>query len=73
MDPIEGGFMPSYDIVYLNEDGSLGFKLAAQAASDAHAKVLAHAMKLREFRRMEVWNERTCVYRRPGGQQESAV
>jgi hypothetical protein len=30
-----------------------------------HAKVLAHAMKLSEYKRFEVWTGRTLVYERP--------
>jgi hypothetical protein len=57
--------MPSYEICYLNSDGSLACTLAAGCADDMHAKVLAHAMKLSEYKRFEVWTDRTLVYERP--------
>ena len=57
--------MPSYEICYLNSDGSLACTLAANCADDMHAKVLAHAMKLSEYKRFEVWTDRTLVYERP--------
>ena len=34
--------MPSYDIRYLNDDGTLADKVAADCADDTKAKVLAH-------------------------------
>jgi hypothetical protein len=57
--------MPSYEICYLNSDGSLACTLAANCSDDMHAKVLAHAMKLTEYKRFEVWTGRTLVYERP--------
>jgi hypothetical protein len=57
--------MPSYEICYLNSDGSLACTLAANCSDDLHAKVLAHAMKLSEYKRFEVWTGRTLVYERP--------
>ena len=57
--------MPSYEICYLNSDGSLACTLAANCADDMHAKVLAHAMKLGEYKRFEVWTGRTLIYERP--------
>jgi hypothetical protein len=57
--------MPSYEICYLNSDGSLACTLAANCSDDMHAKVLAHAMKLSEYKRFEVWTDRTLVYERP--------
>ena len=57
--------MPSYEICYLNSDGSLACTLAANCADDMHAKVLAHAMKRVADKRFEVWTGRTLVYERP--------
>ena len=57
--------MPSYEICYLNSDGSLACTLAADCADDTRARVLAHAMKLSEYKRFEVWIGRTLVYERP--------
>lgn len=57
--------MPAYEIVYLNDDGSLAAKFAAQCQGDTQAKVLAHAMKLEGRHQLEVWNDRTLIYTRP--------
>jgi hypothetical protein len=57
--------MPSYDICYLNEDGSLNAKIAADCANDMQAKVLAHALQAKGSRRIEVWNGVTLIYERP--------
>ena len=57
--------MPSYDIRYLNDDGTLAAKVAAECADDTKAKVLAHAMKRKGFVRMEVWDGDSLVYQRP--------
>ena len=57
--------MPSYEICYLNADGSLACTLSAMCDDDMRAKVLAHAMKLSEYKRFEVWAEKTLVYERP--------
>ena len=57
--------MPSYEICYLNRDGSLACKFSACCDDDLRAKVLAHAMKLDEYKRFEVWTDRTLVYERP--------
>jgi hypothetical protein len=65
--------MPSYEICYLNSDGSLVCTLAANCSDDMHAKVLAHAMKLSEYKRFEVWTGRTLVYERPMHLEENAA
>jgi hypothetical protein len=39
--------------------------LAANCTDDVRAKVLAHAMKLSEYKKFEVWTGRTLVYERP--------
>ena len=57
--------MQSYEINYLNDDGTLAAKLSAQCASDKDAKILAHAMKLSGTLQIEVWNGRTLIYARP--------
>ncbi|HTQ15335.1 MAG TPA: hypothetical protein VMH86_15800 [Rhizomicrobium sp.] len=57
--------MPAYEINYLNDDGTLAAKLAAQCACDKDAKVLAHAMKMANTRRIEVWNGKCLIYARP--------
>jgi hypothetical protein len=57
--------MPSYEICYLHEDGSLMGHVCADAVSDKHAKILAHAMRLPGARAMEVWCGDALVYARP--------
>ncbi len=57
--------MPSYDICYLNDDGTVAAKIAAECANDTQAKVLAHAMKAKGSKRIEVWDGVTLVYERP--------
>src|ERR1700722_17800576 len=60
-----GGSMPSYEICYLNDDGTLACTLAAMCSDEMRAKALAQAMKLSEYKRFEVWEDRTLVYERP--------
>ncbi len=57
--------MPSYEICYLDENGNLSLKFAATCSDAKRAKILAHAMKQPEHKRIEVWDERTLVYERP--------
>ncbi|MDE2184775.1 MAG: hypothetical protein KGJ78_17310 [Alphaproteobacteria bacterium] len=57
--------MPSYDICYLNEDGTVAARIAADCVNDMQAKVLAHAMKLEGSKKIEVWDGVTLVYERP--------
>ena len=57
--------MPSYDICYLNQDGTLNAKIATECANDMQAKILAHAMKAAGATRIEVWDGVNLVYERP--------
>jgi len=57
--------MPSYDIRYLNDDGSLKGEASANLQNELHAKVLAHALMLKGTRRLEVWDGESLVYERP--------
>jgi hypothetical protein len=59
--------MTNYEICYLNEDGSLNAKIAAECATDMQAKILAHAMQAVGTKRIEVWDGVTLVYERPSG------
>lgn len=65
--------MPTYEICYLNDDGSLACTLAAMCRDDLHAKVLAHAMKLGAYKGLEVWRDRKLVYERPQYFGEAAI
>ena len=57
--------MPAYEICYLDTDGALTYKFAADCTDDKRAKVLAHAMKLPGAKRLEVWSGETLIYARP--------
>ncbi|MGA7710420.1 MAG: hypothetical protein WCA81_00840 [Rhizomicrobium sp.] len=57
--------MPSYEICYLNADGTLDAKVAAECDNDLQAKVLAHAMKNKGLKRIRVRNGDHLVYERP--------
>jgi len=57
--------MPSYEIYYMNDDGTLDAKVAAECADDRQAKVLAHALKKKGLRRIKVWEGDNLVYERP--------
>ena len=57
--------MRNYDICYLNDDGTLRAKVAAECASDMQAKVMAHALMAAGSKRIEVWDGATLVYERP--------
>jgi len=57
--------MPSYDIRYLYDDGTLAAAVAAECAGEMQAKVLAHALKRKGFIRIEVWDGARLVYERP--------
>jgi hypothetical protein len=59
------GTMPSYQICYFDDDGSLTCSFYAMCSSEMHAKVLAHAMKHSDYKTFEVWRDRTLVYERP--------
>ena len=57
--------MPAYEICYLDTDGALTYKFAADCADDGRAKVLAHAMKLPSAKKLEVWSGEKLIYARP--------
>ena len=57
--------MPSYDIRYLDSDGSVTANIATECANDTQAKVLAHAMKADGAKRIEVWDGPNLIYQRP--------
>jgi len=57
--------MPSYEICYMNDDGTLDAKVAAECANDLQAKVLAHALKKKGHKRIRVWDGGILIYERP--------
>lgn len=56
--------MHNYDICFRFDNGALAAKVRARAPSDKHAKILAHALKEREHKALEVWDGETLVYAR---------
>jgi hypothetical protein len=57
--------MPAYEIRYLNDNGLLAYKFIADCANESRAKVLAHAMKLPDYKCLEVWSDEILIYARP--------
>ncbi len=57
--------MTSYEICYLNEDGSLNARIATECDNDMQAKILAHALKAAGTTRIEVWDGIRLIYERP--------
>jgi hypothetical protein len=57
--------MPSYEICYINDDGTLDAKVGAECDNDLQAKVLAHALKNKGLKRIKVWDGGILVYERP--------
>lgn len=54
--------MPSFDFCYLNADGSLSCMLTACCADEAHAKAVARAMGVSDYKRFEVWRDDVLVH-----------
>jgi hypothetical protein len=65
--------MPSFEICYLDDDGSLACSFSAMCANETHAKVLAHAMKLSAYKTFEVWQDRRLVYERPSHLESAPI
>ncbi len=59
--------MTSYDICYRDAHGTLAMRITTPAPSQRTAKILAHAMKEREYKSLEVWEGETLVYERTPG------
>ena len=57
--------MPSFEIYYREQDGTLVEKFSVHCASPMHAKVMAHAMKTTPRAEIEVWLGDDLVYERP--------
>ena len=55
----------SFDICYLSADGRLLCKFVVQCRNATCAKVVAHAMKLPTYKRIEIWQGETVIYSRP--------
>lgn len=57
--------MPHYEICYTDHRGALVGKISAQCANSTQAAILAHAMKFRQWLKMEVWEGESLIYERP--------
>jgi len=57
--------MPTYDIHYFTRGGTLALKFSTICIDDTRAKIIAHAMKLPECKKFEVWTDGSLVYQRP--------
>lgn len=56
--------MPNYEICYRDDHGSLTAKITLPCPDQLRAKILAHAMKEREYKTLEVWDGDTLIYER---------
>ena len=56
--------MPNYEICYRDDHGGLAAKVTTAAPSELQVKILAHAMKEREYKALEVWEGDTLIYER---------
>jgi hypothetical protein len=62
--PEENG-MPSFEIYYREQDGTLVEKFSVHCSSPTKAKVMAHAMKVYPYAEIEVWLDDMLVYEQP--------
>jgi hypothetical protein len=57
--------MPHYEICYTDRQGALVGKISAGCSNATQAAIFAHAMKFREWLKVEVWEGETLIYERP--------
>lgn len=57
--------VPSYEIYYREQDGTLVEKFSVECATPMQAKIMSHAMKARPHAEIEVWQGEALVYERP--------
>ena len=57
--------MRTYEIRYVDRDGNLIGAIYTSRADGKQASVFAHAMMLRRYQRMEVWEDDRLIYERP--------
>jgi hypothetical protein len=57
--------MRTYEIRYVDNGGHLIGAIFTARANSKQASIFAHAMKLRSYKLMEVWDAETLVYERP--------
>jgi hypothetical protein len=59
--------MRTYEIRYVDSDGNLIGAIFTAQPGGRQASVFAHAMTLRPYERLEVWENDTLIYQRPFG------
>lgn len=57
--------MRTYEIRYVDANGNLIGAIFTAQAGAKEASVFAHAMTLRPYERLEVWENDTLIYQRP--------
>jgi hypothetical protein len=57
--------MRTYEICYVDSDGNLIGAIFTSQVGDKQASIFAHAMTLRPYERMEVWEDDALIYERP--------
>ena len=63
--------MRTYEIRYVDSDGNLIAAIFTAQPGAKQASVFAHAMMLRPYERLEVWEDDTLIYERPVRPSES--
>ena len=57
--------MRTFEIRYVDSDGNLIGAIFTSQPGARQASVFAHAMTLRPYERLEVWENDTLIYQRP--------
>jgi hypothetical protein len=57
--------MRTYEIRYVDGNGNLIGAIFTAQANGKQASIFAHAMTLRPYERMEVWQDDALIYERP--------
>jgi hypothetical protein len=57
--------MRTYEIRYVDSDGNLIGAILTSQLGPRQASIFAHAMTLRPYERMEVWEDDALIYERP--------
>jgi hypothetical protein len=60
-----GDDMLTYEIRYVDSDGNLIGAIFTSQVGGKQASIFAHAMTLRPYERMEVWEDDALIYERP--------
>jgi hypothetical protein len=65
--------MRTYEIRYVDHDGHLIGAIFTAQADSKDASIFAHAMKLRSYKRTEIWEGEALVYERSNGPPPSPL